>query len=306
MSAPLISFCLPVFNAGKTIARCLESVLRQGLSEVEILVVDNASEDDTVAVASAALAGLPNAKILRNDRNLGRIANWNRCLQLAGGKYVKFALANDVFLDGAVPLMCKIAEQNGSAVLVASRGRVVESLTETREALHEPVTAIRRTPIETLRFFAEQKFLTGSLMGSLFQREAMEQRQLRFREDIPYCADFFFTIQLVDAGASVFLGTDTFLFNAGAVGRYHFAGMQNPRQFFLEHRICYQELEDRLRRHQNSSDHPFRTLLGQYLDYLSKGVPLKPTDTFGIFAGHPHEQWTAFAKTLWFNLKNRR
>ena len=83
MDTPEISFCLPVYNSAERIERCLRAVLAQDVPSREILVVDNASTDDTVAKARALLAGIPEARIVVNESNLGRIENWNRCLELA-------------------------------------------------------------------------------------------------------------------------------------------------------------------------------------------------------------------------------
>ena len=67
----------------------------------------------------------------------------------------------------------------------------------------------------------------------LLNMNPIRQRNLRFREDIPYCSDYAFAIELAAQGDSVFIEADTYLFDAGAAGRFHFAGLKEPGKFFL-------------------------------------------------------------------------
>jgi glycosyltransferase involved in cell wall biosynthesis len=98
MKAPELSVCIPTYNAARFLPDAIGSVMRQGLDDFEILIIDNASEDETQAL----LAGLSNPYIryIRNDANIGSCANGNRLLAEARGKYFKPLCADDVLLDG--------------------------------------------------------------------------------------------------------------------------------------------------------------------------------------------------------------
>ncbi len=94
----MISVCIPTFNYGRFIAQAVESVLAQDHEDFELIVVDNASEDDTQAVL--ARYDDPRLRLVVNPRNLGLFGNFARCLELASGAYVKF-LASDDWLHPA-------------------------------------------------------------------------------------------------------------------------------------------------------------------------------------------------------------
>ena len=79
-TSPLISVCVPMYNNGATIARCLRSVLDQD-GEFEILVVDDNSSDDSVDIAATMLRA--GDRLIRNESNLGGHQNHNKCLKLA-------------------------------------------------------------------------------------------------------------------------------------------------------------------------------------------------------------------------------
>ena len=114
-----VSVCIPVRNAEATLERCLESVLSQEGPQLRVVVVDNASTDGTFALACARATSDARVVVYRNPRDIGRIANWNRCLALAGdADYVKLLMAGDVLLPGflaeSVAMMDAIAVANAA------------------------------------------------------------------------------------------------------------------------------------------------------------------------------------------------
>jgi len=88
-----VSLYIPCYNAAKTLTPCLESVLAQSYPVDEILIVDDGSSDETVAIASRYPV-----KIIRHPRNLGLAASRNTAFRAARGEYVA-AIDADVVLD---------------------------------------------------------------------------------------------------------------------------------------------------------------------------------------------------------------
>src|SRR5260221_14676281 len=127
---PLVSVCVPAYNAEHTVERCLKSVLAQDLSEAEIVVVDNGSTDRTCDTAAACLRDFPHARIIRNPSNLGREGNWNRCIDLARGPFVKFMFTNDVLMPGALQKLLESVVCDNEAVMAASSALHVAAIPE--------------------------------------------------------------------------------------------------------------------------------------------------------------------------------
>lgn len=98
-AAPLLSVVIPTYNHGRFLRQCVQSVLDQGLDSVEILVLDNASTDDTPQVM-AAFADEPRVRYLRNRYNYGPGYNWENGLWIAQGRYFSFLSADDYFNPG--------------------------------------------------------------------------------------------------------------------------------------------------------------------------------------------------------------
>jgi len=287
MASPLVSYCIPAYNAEKTIARCLGGVLAQGVDDAEIVLIDNCSTDRTVEVAREVLAGRSHVQILVNPSNLGRIGNWNRCLEEARGKYTKFALTNDVLFGDATRHFLHLAEEQADTVMVCSRPRFVDGMPAAVPAMDVPPAPVRRAAVETLEFFARNGFRTGSLNGMLYRREPIAEHRLLFREDIPYCADYHQAIELAAHGSSVFLNTDSYCFNAGVGGRFHYVGMQDPKRFFAEQRDCAVLMTHLLRSIGGCHRDAFQYLYGQYLWHLGQGTRLTLGVAYAAFRGKP-------------------
>jgi glycosyltransferase involved in cell wall biosynthesis len=120
---PAVSVCIPTYNYGRFLPAAIESVLAQDFHDFELIVVDNASEDDTAKV----LAGYGDrVRAHRNERNVGLFGNFARCLELARGEFVKLLAADDwlhpAYLREAVALM----RAHPSAAIVSGPGFFVD------------------------------------------------------------------------------------------------------------------------------------------------------------------------------------
>lgn len=92
---PKVSVILPVHAAAETLPFALRSLLAQSWANLELIVVDDRSPDDTVAVAEAIAATDPRVRVLRQDRNAGSYAARNAGLRVATGDYITTHDADD-------------------------------------------------------------------------------------------------------------------------------------------------------------------------------------------------------------------
>lgn len=109
MTPGLVSICIPTYNGAKYLQQCLQSAQAQTFTAVEILLVDDCSSDGTVDLARALTAGDPRVRVLCNDRNLGLVGNWNRCVELARGEWIKYLFQDDWLEPDCVERMVSAA-----------------------------------------------------------------------------------------------------------------------------------------------------------------------------------------------------
>jgi glycosyltransferase involved in cell wall biosynthesis len=120
---PLVSVCIPVYNAERWIAGALESALGQTYEELEIVVADNASTDASAEIAEAA--DDPRIRVERAAQTIGAVANHNRAIRLSRGAFVKFLHADDLLLPTCVEEMVALAREDESIGLVFAPRKVV-------------------------------------------------------------------------------------------------------------------------------------------------------------------------------------
>lgn len=130
-SLPLVSICIPTYNAEDFIAEAIASALAQTYRPIEIILSDDNSSDRTVEIVGElveAITKLEDAgvavKLLTHDRyGLGQ--NWNYCIDRASGKYIKFLFQDDLLKPDCVAKLVDLAEQDEAIGLVFSRRGVV-------------------------------------------------------------------------------------------------------------------------------------------------------------------------------------
>jgi glycosyltransferase involved in cell wall biosynthesis len=170
---PAVSVCVPTYNYARYLGRAIDSVLAQEHRDFELIVVDNASEDETPAVIARYGDRI---RAHRNERNLGLFGNFARCLELAGGEHVKFLAADDwlhpAYLGDALALMRRYP----SAAIVSGPGFYVDGDGRLFGVGTTGVFAAGLVPgAEGLRAQAEHLNVIGMPSNTLLRRSAVEE-----------------------------------------------------------------------------------------------------------------------------------
>jgi glycosyltransferase involved in cell wall biosynthesis len=124
---PHISVTIPVFNRAHLVGRTIESVLKQSFSDFEILVVDDASQDNTVEVIRQYAEQDSRIRLVINPKNLGLTRNWNKCLELADGPLVQVMQSDDLIDADYLQMVSDVFEQQPSVGIVAASCRYIDS-----------------------------------------------------------------------------------------------------------------------------------------------------------------------------------
>ncbi|MCE8424195.1 MAG: glycosyltransferase family 2 protein [Candidatus Methanoperedens sp.] len=115
--SPLVSIGMPVYNGGKTIRQALDSLLAQDFENFELIISDNASTDSTGNICQQYAACDPRVRYYRNETNIGELANFNRLVYLARGKYFMWAADDDLWEPSYVSHMVNALDNNLDVVL---------------------------------------------------------------------------------------------------------------------------------------------------------------------------------------------
>jgi glycosyltransferase involved in cell wall biosynthesis len=117
---PLVSVLTPVYNGGKYLAECLDSVLSQTYPHWEYTIVNNASTDDTLTIAQAYAAKDSRIQVVSNRALVGLIENHNIAFRHIStySIYTKVVSADDWLYPECIEAMVRLAEQNPTVGIV--------------------------------------------------------------------------------------------------------------------------------------------------------------------------------------------
>jgi glycosyltransferase involved in cell wall biosynthesis len=215
-----VAVCIPVRNAEATLERCLDSVLSQEGIAFRVVVVDNASTDGTFALACARAAGDPRVLVYRNPHDVGRIENWNRCLELAGEtEYVKLLMAGDLLLPGYLAETAAMLDAFPSAVLLRASLSFREADGRVDFLPHFACDRLIAGEEARRSSLVEGNIAAGP-SGQLWRRSALAG--LAFDAALPWAADYDFSLRLLRRGDFAYLRRHLYLFDLGAA-RFHSA-----------------------------------------------------------------------------------
>jgi len=104
-----LTVAIPTWNRAKLLKRAINSILCQTFKDYELIVIDNASNDETKSVV---LSLNKDVHYIRNDSNLGIINNWNKCIEVARGKYLNIFHDDDIMLPNFLEKSISVLEDN--------------------------------------------------------------------------------------------------------------------------------------------------------------------------------------------------
>jgi len=107
-NSPLISICIPVYNGENFILECIGSVLSQSYQNIELVIIDNNSNDNTVELINTIED--KRVSLIRNKENIGSINNFNKCIFEAKGEFFILLPHDDLLLPGCLDVYLKCFE----------------------------------------------------------------------------------------------------------------------------------------------------------------------------------------------------
>ncbi len=141
---PHVSVIIPAYNAEETIAECLNSLLNQTLHDIEIIVVDDGSTDNTAQIVEDYLAKDSRVQLIRQENQFAGVAR-NNGMKHATGQYLYFLDADDYIEPSCLSDMCHIAVKYNTDVVI-TRSVGFEAATNQAQSLDYALSGM---PMET-------------------------------------------------------------------------------------------------------------------------------------------------------------
>lgn len=129
---------VPCYNYGRFLQACVDSVLRQADCDVRVLILDDRSRDDSLAVAQGIAARDPRVTVVHHPVNRGHIATYNEGIDWVSAKYMLLLSADDLLAPGALARATALMETNPNVGLVYGRAL---KFSDESDAVAEPSTS---------------------------------------------------------------------------------------------------------------------------------------------------------------------
>ena len=149
--APLVSIGLPVYNGEAYLRQSLDALLGQTLTDLELVISDNASTDATASIVQEYAARDHRIRYVRQPVNIGAASNHNAVVSLARGRYFKWASHDDLYHPDLVRLCVEALEQHPEAALAHSWHGYIDSQGVLLSADPYPLDTANPSPRARLR-----------------------------------------------------------------------------------------------------------------------------------------------------------
>ena len=202
---PLVSVVAANFNGSRYLDAAIRSVLAQTLTDLELIVVDDASTDESLLAIKRAVGGDARVRVFEQPRNGGPAAARNRALEAARGRWIAVFDSDDVMAEDRLERMVGRAEQDGTDIVVDN----LMVFDERGLAAARPFLPLRKhlgphwitlaDYVAASRLYARQPSL--GYLKPLISAESLGG--LRYRESLRIGEDYDLVLRLLLAGAAM-------------------------------------------------------------------------------------------------------
>ena len=200
---PLVSIIVPVYNAAAYLERCVKSILQQTYAHIQLILVNDGSTDDSLAICRR-YAKQDKRVVVLDKENTGVSDSRNHGIQRAEGAYVQFVDSDDWLVPNATELLVQKAEEMQCQLVIAPfyrvLGRVVIVNGHIRE---EKKISLQAFALQLMK--APANFYYGVMWNKLYRRELSVEWNIRCAPDIQWCEDFIFNLHYLQHVQQVYV-----------------------------------------------------------------------------------------------------
>lgn len=189
---PLVSVIIPIYNAERTLRRCVDSVLNQSYRNLQVILVDDGSQDRSGAICLEYEARDPRVFVIRKPQS-GVSDSRNQAMDQAAGVYLQFVDSDDWVAEDATRVMVEAAETSGSDLVITHFFRVKKNRIRARGHIRE-AEVMSRCRFAEYMMEKPANYYYGVMWNKLYRREIMNRYQIRCGTDICWCEDFLLNL----------------------------------------------------------------------------------------------------------------
>jgi glycosyltransferase involved in cell wall biosynthesis len=195
---PEITVIIPVYNCKKYIHRCVESILSQSIRDIEIILVDDASEDGSYEMCIEMGKSDDRIRVIRQKHG-GAAAARNRGMDEACGKYITFVDADDYIMSDMLFRLCQKADRSAADICISGYSFMADGETDKSVEFKETTEYC----VNRQHYIAEhlkEDMLTSvayTQCAKLYSRSFIEREYIREYDKYAMCEDAIFSMNCI-------------------------------------------------------------------------------------------------------------
>lgn len=205
---PLVSICIPVYNCEDYIYEAIKSAIDQTYQNIEIIISDNCSNDRTAEIISSIKDD--RIKYYRHEEVLHPFDNWNYCVEVAKGKYIKYLFSDDVLKQECVEKLIDIMESNEDVVIASGDFSYISDKSETTLP-----NVLKSKQLFTGKYrgkgILKKSIIQNNVIGCpsnvMIRKNAFDKIK-GFNKRYVYCVDDFLYYRLFELGSYYFVNIE--------------------------------------------------------------------------------------------------
>jgi glycosyltransferase involved in cell wall biosynthesis len=209
---------IPCYNYGHFLEACVKSVLDQSLGDLRVLIIDDASSDNSLSVAQRLAGADRRVSIISHSKNWGHIRTYNQGIEWASAKYILLLSADDLLLPNALERAVAVMGTNPDVVLTHGKSIVWhDDLPFPQIDSERNYTWVRQNLVSEMCSTAMNPVVTATAVARTSTQKAIGG----YRASLPHSADMEMWLRFAAHGAVAHINA------VQAVYRKHWSCMSN-------------------------------------------------------------------------------
>lgn len=193
---PLVSIIIPAYNVGPYIEKCIISSLHQTYTNIEIIVVNDGSTDNTYSIIRE-IAKLDNRIIIINNKNKGVSASRNDGIAASRGEWIVFVDGDDYLAEDFIEHMFLVAKMTGSEFCMST-----DCYMNTKDKQTSDIHIEKLAPDMATSLLLSPRVAVGC-WNKMFKKELLDKHKIRFSTDLFYGEGLYFITTLSQLSNSI-------------------------------------------------------------------------------------------------------
>ncbi len=290
-----VSIIIPVYNAEKYLKQCLESILEQTYTNIEIIIINDGSTDNSKNIIEKYKNEFSEIKIV-NQANSGVSNSRNVGINISTGNYIMFVDSDDIIIKDYIEQLMSILKKYGLDVIKSSFKNFKEDSKKYTDISFYKDQYRNIDKDEINKLFIETTNFNSSCM-QIISKKIIDDNNITFEKNIGFAEDFLFTYKVFQVANKI-----GYVNNNGYVCRENTESNSRTGQIDKQIKNCLDTLQTYKILYNEKNIEAVSNKILLHITYLIRTISVKNTD----YKSFRNKLNQFFNTDLWKNFKTRK